>query len=251
MATPGTYGSSALTNVTDGAKLLNKTARAYNAMRKAHPAIHLAGQYAGYRSAAVQHGMHIAGSAFGTAAQRAKYNLNPHSSVSIADHPNGTHEHGDRVDLVGLPIDQLVSIARQFGFTREFGAADPNHFKHDGVTATSTPKPANARPGKIEYTINTGKPNKTYYQNLQWYARVKGGYDGPIDGKLGVQSYKGLQAALKHEGVYNGPIDGKYDPALKKALQTYAKRYGGYDGPLDGKLGPNSYIGISKALNRI
>lgn len=250
MASPGNLSSSQLTAVSNGAKLSTKTARAFNAMQKAHPQIQIAGKYGGYRSAAVQNGMHHAGGPNGTAAERRKYNLNPNSSVSIAAHPYGTHETGDRVDLVGMDLDDIIRIAKEYGFTREFGAADPNHFKHDGVTAVSVPK-AVKRPGRIDYTASTGKPNVTFYRNLQWYARQHGTYTGPLDGKLGKESWKGVQAHLKYDGLYEGAIDGKPGVLTYKGLQLLAQKHGGYDGPIDGKLGAQSYKGLSLALNKV
>jgi LysM repeat protein len=67
---------------------------------------------------------------------RAYYELSSTSTVPVAYDPEGTHEHGDRFDLGGAPINQWVlDTLRQYGWTREFGPRDQNHFKHDGHTA--------------------------------------------------------------------------------------------------------------------
>jgi hypothetical protein len=252
MVNVGYLTSSDLTDVTDGASLSNKTAHAYNAMRAAHPQVHIAGRYGGYRSAFTQNDMRKASQSPYGSALRAKYGLNPRSSIAVAAHPNGTHEWGDRVDLVGDTIPNLVNIAARYGFHREFGAADPNHFKHDGVTAVSPPAAAvkQVKPGRTIATLTTGKPNTAFYKRLQWYAAKHGTYKGPIDGKMGVQSWKGVQAHLHYDGLYNGLIDGKPGVVTYKALQTLAKRYG-YKGPIDGKLGAATYRALAKALNAV
>jgi hypothetical protein len=247
MAEPGRLASSQLTKVSDGAQLSVKTARAFNAMQHDHPQVHIAGKYGGYRSAAVQNGMHQAGGPGGTAAQRRKYNLNPNSSVSIAAHPNGTHETGDRVDLVGDSIDNLIHIAARYGFTREFGSRDPNHFKHDGHTATAAAV-KQTKPGRTLATLASGKPNTAFYKRLQWYAKEHGTYRGPIDGKLGIESWKGVQAHLHYDKLYDGDIDGKPGVLTYKGLQKLADRFG-YNGPINGKLDSATYKALAKALN--
>lgn len=72
---------------------------------------------------------------------------NPDSSVPIAAQGSSTHGWGTRVDIGsfglkwgtdgGKRANWLLAHASEFGFHREFGAADPNHFAHDGFTAAS------------------------------------------------------------------------------------------------------------------
>jgi hypothetical protein len=57
--------------------------------------------------------------------------------VSLAAPGNSTHGFGTRVDIgsfSGARAAWVLANCDRFGFTREFGAADPNHFKHNGVT---------------------------------------------------------------------------------------------------------------------
>jgi hypothetical protein len=78
-----------------------------------------------YRSLAVQRDMK---------ANPGKYNLNPNSGAKLA--PVGKSGHGDAncVDLVGTSLVWIVANAGRFGFSRPL-SNDPNHFRHDGVTA--------------------------------------------------------------------------------------------------------------------
>jgi hypothetical protein len=84
------------------------------------------------------------------------YGLSQYSTVSIAAAGYSTHGFGTAVDVGSFPParnpqaygaegqtrrDWVLANATQFGFTRTFGEADPNHFGHDGTTvgpATST-----------------------------------------------------------------------------------------------------------------
>jgi hypothetical protein len=199
MVNVGYLTSSDLTDVTDGASLSNKTAHAYNAMRAAHPQVHIAGRYGGYRSAFTQNDMRKASQSPYGSALRAKYGLNPRSSIAVAAHPNGTHEWGDRVDLVGDTIPNLVNIAARYGFHREFGAADPNHFKHDGVTAVSPPAAAvkQVKPGRTIATLTTGKPEHSVLQAptvVRCQARDLQGTDRRQDGCAVLEGRSGAPA---------------------------------------------------------
>ncbi len=58
-----------------------------------------------------------------------KWGLNPRSSVPLAGPGTSSPGVGTRVDIVGTAMDEsFLHLAKQFGFTREFGPADPNHF---------------------------------------------------------------------------------------------------------------------------
>lgn len=135
----GHLPASALAQVQAGIYLAKPTAARYRALQaeaksKLHRIISIAQPAGGYRSEADQDAMHHAGSAAGTAAERARWGLNPNSTVAIASHPGGTHETGTRVDIVGTPIDAaFLALAAKYGFVREFGAADPNHFIDRGT----------------------------------------------------------------------------------------------------------------------
>lgn len=93
-----------------------------------------AAPHGGYRSLAVQ--------ALGVGGK------NSASTISIAAVGKSTHGLGTRVDIGSMPPANdlnrfgadgklrrawLLAKASNYGFTREFGEADPNHFKHDGI----------------------------------------------------------------------------------------------------------------------
>jgi hypothetical protein len=116
-----------------GILLSNSTARAWQAMVDAAQAeagisLTIARPAGGYRSFFLQGDMKRNPGAYG---------LNPASSVSLAAPGNSTHGFGTRVDIgsfSGARAAWVLANCDRFGFTREFGAADPNHFKHNGVT---------------------------------------------------------------------------------------------------------------------
>jgi peptidoglycan hydrolase-like protein with peptidoglycan-binding domain len=74
----------------------------------------------------------------------------------------------------------------------------------------------------------------------------RGGYTGPVDGVMGVNSWKGVQTAVKGYG-YTGPVDGIPGTNTYKAIQSLAQD-GGYTGPVDGALGPNTIRGVANWL---
>lgn len=66
-----------------------------------------------------------------------RYNLNPASTISLAQPGYSTHGDGRAVDIGSFRGDFKawgLATAARFGFYRSFGEADPNHFKHDGKT---------------------------------------------------------------------------------------------------------------------
>lgn len=65
------------------------------------------------------------------------WNLNPASKAGLASAGTSTHGTGTRFDATPGFNQFLLRRGREFGFTREFGASDPNHWKHDGVTASA------------------------------------------------------------------------------------------------------------------
>jgi hypothetical protein len=77
------------------------------------------------------------------------YGLSQYSTVSIAAAGYSTHGFGTAVDIGSFPParnpraygdagmsrrDWVLTHAAEFGFTRTFGEADPNHFGHNGTT---------------------------------------------------------------------------------------------------------------------
>lgn len=77
------------------------------------------------------------------------YNLNSASKAGLAAPGKSTHGNGDRVDVIGVgSLAWMLRNAARFGFTREFGASDPNHFKHDGRTAITAAATTQSTPQK-------------------------------------------------------------------------------------------------------
>lgn len=156
MTTPGELPASSLTPIGHGDWLLTNAAHALNALiadGKQHGiTITPASPGAGYRSAKTQDEMR-AGS-LGNVALAKKWDLNPRSSVPVAAHPNGTHEHGDRVDLLfngsSSPTQAQIDLAEKHGWHREFGANDENHFQHDGRTDIHYGVPAARRSTTVQ-----------------------------------------------------------------------------------------------------
>jgi|GEM_PF-6997078 len=115
-------------------RLATVTARAWQALAaaasdEAHVSVRIALPHGGYRDLDAQRALHS-----GTAAS------NPLSTIKIAAPGHSTHGFGNRVDVGsfhGIREKWLLDNCRRFGFTREFGAADPNHFIHNGVVPAS------------------------------------------------------------------------------------------------------------------
>jgi D-alanyl-D-alanine carboxypeptidase len=131
-----------LTLVQGPIQLSTSTARAWAVMLKAAAdagfTLWIATPAGGYRSLAVQQDMH---------ARPWAYNL-ANNGVTLAPVGSSTHGYGTRIDMMptwGKAFDWILANAARFGFTREFGAADPNHFKHTATTSagngTATPIP--------------------------------------------------------------------------------------------------------------
>lgn len=91
-------------------------------------------EYGGYRTPALQHAMHVNPAAYKVAA-----------GVTIADTPNGTHEDGTCVDIVGSSSLTASLAGRwlrsgggaRFGFVADSIAGDPTHWHHLGGTSTA------------------------------------------------------------------------------------------------------------------
>lgn len=74
-------------------------------------------------------------------------NKNPDSTIAVASQGLSTHGYGTRVDVGSFGPNfgtagvrrraWLLEHAHKFGFTREFGEWDPNHFVHNGRTKPS------------------------------------------------------------------------------------------------------------------
>ncbi len=133
MSKNGQLTNAELTAV-DGVRLANATARAWQALadtakREADLDLHIAKPHGGYRDIVAQQAL-----ASGTSPS------NPASKVPIARPGFSTHGLGTRVDIstfIGKRHDWILANAHRFGFRREFGKKDPNHFIHDRGTFAS------------------------------------------------------------------------------------------------------------------
>jgi hypothetical protein len=118
--------------------------------------------------------------------------LNPDSRTAIAAPGGSSHGWGDRVDLLfngsSDPSKLDLALANHFGFTREFQAADPNHFQHDGRTATGGPNPADWRRivahylngrqlGETTTTEQDGIVDRSRPQHYTWEIQAAGMQD--------------------------------------------------------------------------
>jgi len=72
------------------------------------------------------------------AKRRAVYNISTSSTVKLAAPGNTSHD-GDATDLAS-GVDWLIKNGKKYGAWREFGSADPNHFRWDLVTNAKAPR---------------------------------------------------------------------------------------------------------------
>lgn len=117
--------------------LANTAAKAWGALKaeydRTHPgeSLTIAEPAGGYRTLAVQADMHI----------RPKlYGLSVYSTIPLAKAGFSSHGDGMAVDIADASKASprktwLLANASRYGFTRQFGDADPNHYRHDGITA--------------------------------------------------------------------------------------------------------------------
>lgn len=112
----------------------------------------------GYRSLYMQRDMHERPWA---------YNLDPRSSVQLAPVGYSTHGWGDRVDIiVGRAREWAIANAHRFGFEREFGDADPGHFKFIGggfAGDITEPIPAEQEDDMNGFYIHADSAGPKYY----------------------------------------------------------------------------------------
>lgn len=112
-----------------------------------------------------------------------------------------------------------------------------------------------AKPGKIEYTLETGDPNVTFYRRLQWWSNMRTGtYPYAYDGVMLYPAWLTVAKALIASGI-DVALPGIWDaawpsPSVLGGLQQLAKR-GGYTGPVDNDPGEYTYRGLSTYLNTL
>ena len=142
---------------------------------------------------------------------------NPYSSVAVARPGQSTHGFGTRVDIGSFPPARelnkwgaagmkrrqwMLEHAHEFGWTREFGESDPNHWKHDGITATQLlddddlerihdnkvkAQYLNHLSKKNDWGILTGtskdgKRRASYWKLVKRWGAAKGKYSGKVTG---------------------------------------------------------------------
>lgn len=152
--------------VRDGMLLARDTAAAYDRANAASGGqLSLAKPAGAYRSLAVQADM---------IANPGRYNLNPASSVALASPGHSSHGTGNRLDLA-TGNSWMLSHGGQFGFTREFGAADPNHWEFAAETWPGAPAPVvvptvpAVKGWQVGETDFTGKYGENELNGARWY----------------------------------------------------------------------------------
>lgn len=146
MSTNGRIPADHLATVAVGVQLITGAANAYRALvaqaAHEHVAIKPApGVGSGYRDIELQELFYRA--SHGDKAAIKAVHFNTASRVKVAAPGGSSHGWGDRIDLLfdgsQTPDAADLNLAKRFGFTREFGSADSNHFEHDGKTAIHPP----------------------------------------------------------------------------------------------------------------
>ncbi len=119
----------ALVTVEDDDQLIATAAASYLAMKAAaardRVALAIVEPAGAYRRAWIQNDM---------VDHPERYNLNPASTILFGRYGQ-SHGWGNRIDVNSAALPWMLRNAARFGWTREYGTRDPNHFKHDGVTA--------------------------------------------------------------------------------------------------------------------
>ena len=168
MSANGRLTAAELATVEDNDQLAPRAARAYIAWKaaaaRAGKSIYIVEPAGAYRSYEVQADMR---------AHPERYNLNPNSKVKIAAPGYSTHGFGDRVDIGGDLLWALSTCAR-YGFYREFGANDPNHFRHNG---TVLPAELDVAPIGGHNPADPEPPKPTGALKMEYFVRPQKGTD--------------------------------------------------------------------------
>jgi hypothetical protein len=158
----GKIPPSDLSTVAIGVQLVTPAANAYRALvaQAAHEHVSIkpaGGVGSGYRDIPLQELFYRA--SHGDRAAIAQTHLNPDDRTPIAAPGGSSHGWGDRIDLLfdgsAHPSSVDLNLAKRYGFVREFGSADPNHFEHDGKTAVHPPV-ASHPAGAVFVTVKEG-----------------------------------------------------------------------------------------------
>lgn len=162
MASVGMLTKAALVEIEPGCFLSVRASRSYRKLKVAFKArgktLTPVGEFACYRSAHLQNAMADASRTAKGSAARRRYNLSSTSTVSVAYHPNGSHEDGRTFDFLLNGSSAYPSLAdrqvfAKYGWSFQFGSADPNHVRHNNLTGI-TP---NTRAWCIKNGLYVGK----------------------------------------------------------------------------------------------
>jgi len=164
----GYVPESQLVEVEPGIQLARDTAAAYlrakAAARADGVALSIARPAGGYRSFGTQQDMHV---------HPALYNLDPTSTAGLAAAGHSGHGLGNRVDINGNGRPWFLTHCAEYGFVREFGAADPGHYEFPGETwpgADGAPGSPTVVPGwHVGETDFTGKYGENELNGARWY----------------------------------------------------------------------------------
>lgn len=141
----GHLTQSQLVEVEPGVFLATRQARAYRRVKAAFRArgktFTPVNRFSAYRSESTQNGMADASRTSRGSAARAHYNLSSTSTVTVAYHPNGSHEDGRALDFLingssAYPNASDRALLAKHGWKFQFGTADQNHVRHNNVSST-------------------------------------------------------------------------------------------------------------------
>lgn len=207
----GSLPASLLVEVEPGLSLEPATAEAYRRMKAAAAqdgvTLAIPRPAGAYRSLFVQKDMRERGWL---------YNLDPTSSVALAAPGYSTHGLGDRVDIVrGAAGDWAIRNAHRFGFVREFGAADPRHFRFTKPTwAASAVIPIESEEDDDMTTFELIKtPDGTVWWCVNRVTRYA------IPGSRQLATY---QAHLENLGLPTRIVDKSHDDIKAYGAPVYA-----------------------------
>lgn len=159
------------------------------------------------------------------------------------------HQYTSTGSLGGRTVDldwSDRSVEDLFGA----GVVAASNAKQHLATAKATTRTVLAHPLPQTTTQVTGHPGpagSTCWRRLQGWAR-SGGYAGPLDGRLGVNSWKALQRLLHAHYGYSGAVDGLPGPLTWQAVQRLAHDHG-YRGPNDGYPETATWRAVGAFLN--
>jgi len=105
----------------------------------------------------------------------------------------------------------------------------------------------------LDQTRSSGSPTCGFWWAVQSNEAYDGGYRGPWNGTMGVNSWMGVQRYLNNANGAGLVVDGQPGPATYRAIQRHINLRAAYTPEIrpvsvDGILGPNTYKGWSFVL---